>query len=385
MKIGVLAEREENETRIALVPADAANLIRKGFEVWVEKDAGSHCQLFDSEYEKVGVKIAATPMDLVNSVEWVIKIHPPARYGDLDETSLLESRHTVISLLKVFQEKDQVEQLMAKGGRGYAMDMMPRTTLAQKMDVISSMSNISGYKAVLLAADHLDKLMPMLMTAAGTMKPARVMVIGAGVAGLQAIATAKRLGAVVEAYDTRPAAKEQIISLGAKFIEIPLSEAEKAESETAGGYARKLDDAFYENQRQELTRKLTKMDVVITTAQIFGQKAPILITAEMLRSMPAGGVVVDLAIETGGNCEVTQPGKITKFEDITIIGIDNLPAMVPVHASQMFSRNVYEFLVHLKEKQDEEDADDIEAGTRIFDSGKIVHPMVKSRYEGDRT
>ena len=247
------------------------------------------------------------------------------------------------------------------------------------MDVISSMSNIAGYKAVLLAADHLTKLMPMLMTAAGTMKPAKVLVVGAGVAGLQAIATAKRLGAIVEAYDTRPAVKEQIQSLGAKFMEIPLSDEEKIKSEAKGGYARQLDSAFYDRQRIALTKKISNIDIVITTAQIFGQKAPVLITAEMIESMPKGSVLVDLAIETGGNCKITKPGEIYEYKGVTIIGLDNLPAMVPTHASQMFSRNVLEFLLHLKNNTSGT-KDEIEASTRIFSDGEIVHPMLKNQY-----
>ena len=380
MKIGVLAERQPGETRVALVPQDAGNLVKKGFEVFMEAGAGRHSGILDQAYQKKGVTIVPTPQELVERVDWVIKVQPPSIYDTVDEVSLLRPEKTLVSMLRVFQDQKEVMKLSDAGTRGYALDMMPRTTLAQKMDVLSSMSNIAGYKAVLLAADNLSKLMPMLMTAAGTMKPAKVLVIGAGVAGLQAIATAKRLGAIVEAYDTRPAVKEQVLSLGAKFMEIPLTDEEKAAAETSGGYARKLDEAFYERQRQEMAKKLKTMDIVITTAQIFGQRAPILITADMVKGMPAGSVIVDLAIETGGNCEVTKQGEITTYEEVTIIGLENLPAMVPNHASQMYSRNVYEFLVHLQ-NLDPSTSDEIEVGTRIFEKGQVVHPMVKSRYE----
>ena len=380
MKIGVLAERQPGETRVALVPQDAGNLVKKGFEVFIEAGAGGHSGILDQAYQEKGVTIVPTPQGLVERIDWVIKVQPPSIYDTVDEVSLLNPKKTLVSMLRVFQDQKEVMKLSDVGTTGYALDMMPRTTLAQKMDVLSSMSNIAGYKAVLLAADNLSKLMPMLMTAAGTMKPAKVLVIGAGVAGLQAIATAKRLGAIVEAYDTRPAVKEQVLSLGAKFMEIPLTDEEKEAAETSNGYARKLDDTFYERQRQEMAQKLKTMDIVITTAQIFGQRAPTLITADMVKGMPADSVIVDLAIETGGNCEVTKPGAIITYDKVTIIGLENLPAMVPNHASQMYSRNVYEFLVHLQNLEPST-YDEIEVGTRIFEKGQIVHPMVKSRYE----
>jgi NAD(P) transhydrogenase subunit alpha len=327
---------------VALVPAVVPTLLKAGLEVLVEKGAGENAGFLDAAYEKQGARLAPDRPGLFSSADVLLPMHGlDASDGDLE---LIRSGQVVIGLLNPLGAPETARALAEKGVTAFALELLPRISRSQPMDALTSMATIAGYKAVILAAGALPKIFPMMITAAGTITPAKVFVVGAGVAGLQAIATARRLGAVVQAYDVRPAVKEQVESLGARFVEMEL---ETEESESAGGYAKAMDEEFYRRQREMMAKVVADSDVVITTAAIPGKKSPILVTEEMVKGMNPGAVIVDLAAEGGGNCACTQPGETVEAHGVTIMGPLNLPASAPYHASQMYARNVAAFLQNL--------------------------------------
>ena len=375
--VGVPKETFPGEQRVALIPAALPPLIKAGAQVLVEAGAGVAAGFSDAAYLERGAQVVASRGELFEKAEVVLQVrsygaNPEAGRQDLDR---LHAGQTVIGFWEPLSSPEAVEEAARRGISAFAMELMPRITRAQSMDALSSMATVAGYKAVLLAAEHLPKMFPMLMTAAGTLAPAKVFVLGAGVAGLQAIATARRLGAVVEAYDVRPAVKEQVESLGAKFLELPL---ETAGVEDASGYAKALDEEFYRRQRELMARAVAEHDVVITTAAVPGRRAPVLVTREMVAAMRPGSVIVDLAAERGGNCELTRPGQTVVEGGVTILGPLNLPSTVPVHASQMYARNISTFLLSMvKEGRLAPDANDqIVRETMIIDRGRVVHPQL---------
>jgi len=378
MIVGIPKESFPGERRVALAPPVIPNLLKAGFEVVVEAGAGAAAGYPDAEYAAKGGKILAQRAEVFKAADAVLQV---LCYGSNDVTGkadlpLLRPGQVLIGFLRPLGSAETVQEIAATGVASFSIELMPRTTRAQSMDALSSMATICGYKAVLLAADRLPRMFPMLTTAAGTITPARVFIIGAGVVGLQAIATARRLGAVTSAYDMRPAAKEQVHSLGGRFVELPV---EAQDAQDARGYARAQDESFYRRQRELLGRVVAESDVVITAAVIPGKRAPLLVTREMVEKMAPGSVIVDVAAERGGNCEVTQAGKIVVEHDVTIIGYINLASTVPYHASQMYSRNVAAFLTHLtKDRKIVIDtADEITRETLITQGGKVVNARVR--------
>jgi NAD(P) transhydrogenase subunit alpha len=372
MIVGVPRESFPGERRVALVPAAIPNLTKAGLEVVVETGAGN------ADYAAKGAKIVSERAAVFRSANIVVQV---LCYGSNDKTGkadvpLFRSGQVLIGFLRPLGSIETIREIAAKGLTSFSVELMPRTTRAQSMDVLSSMGTICGYKAVVLAADTSPRIFPMLTTAAGTITPARVFVIGAGVAGLQAIASARRLGAVASAYDLRPAAKEQVQSLGGRFVELPI---EAKDAEDARGYARAQDETFYKRQRELLGKVVAESDVVISAAVIPGKKPPILVTKEMVASMAPGSVIVDLAGERGGNCELTRPGEIVVEHGVTIIGWFNLASTVPYHASQMYARNVTAFLLHLvKDGKLQLNMDDeIVRETMLTHGGEVVNPRVR--------
>ena len=335
MKVGVPKETAEGERRVALVPETISRLSAGGFQVAVERGAGEAAALRDTAYEEAG---AAVVHDAYTGADAIVKVQKP----DDGELESLRDGVVLIAFLQPLTDRTAIDRLAGRGVIGFAMESIPRITRAQAMDALSSQSTVAGYKATLLAAERLPKFFPMLMTAAGTVAPAKVLVLGAGVAGLQAIATARRLGAVVSGFDVRPVVREQVESLGATFLDLGI-----AGEETAGGYARELTDEEQRQQQEELERRLPEFDAVITTALVPGRPAPQLIPASAVAAMRPGSVIIDLAAEAGGNCELTEPGQEVVREDVTIVGYTNLPSTMPQHASQLYSRNVFALLQHL--------------------------------------
>jgi NAD(P) transhydrogenase subunit alpha len=377
MIVGVPKEHYPGERRVALVPAALPALSKRGFEIIVESGAGGEAGFPDPAYEEKGARIASSAAELYLAADVILQVrsygaNPAATHADL---SLLRAGQVVIGFAEPLSEPRRIQELAAAGVTAFSMELMPRITRAQSMDALSSMATIAGYKAVLIAANQLPRMFPMLMTAAGTVAPAKVFVVGVGVAGLQAIATARRLGAVVSAYDVRPAVKEQVESVGAKFVELPL---ETAGAEDKGGYAKALDEDFYRRQRELMARVLAESNVVITTAAVPGRKAPILVTEEMVAGMPPGSVIVDLAVERGGNCELTEPDRTVEKHGVTIIGPANLPSTVPYHASQMYARNISTFLLHIAKNGEIrlDSNDEILRETLLARDGRVVHPRV---------
>jgi NAD(P) transhydrogenase subunit alpha len=373
MIVGIPKETFPGERRVALTPAVAPSLIKVGHELVIESGAGAEAGFPDEQYQAQGARLAGGRQALFAEADIILMVHcpganPQAGPADLE---LMRPGQILIGFCEPLAEPDMVRALAQRGVIAFAMELVPRITRAQGMDALSSMATIAGYKAVLLAADVLPKMFPMLMTAAGTVKPARLLVIGAGVAGLQAIATARRLGAVVEGYDVRPAVKEQVESLGAKFVELPL---EAASAEDQGGYARALGEDFYRRQGELLLRVVGASDVVITTAAVPGKRAPLLISAEMVKAMGPGSVIVDLAAERGGNCALTQPGRTVVEQGVTILGPLNLPSAIPTGASQMYARNVGAFLRHLTRdgRLNLAEDDEIIRATMIARDGEVV-------------
>ncbi|MEX2404799.1 MAG: Re/Si-specific NAD(P)(+) transhydrogenase subunit alpha [Balneolales bacterium] len=340
MIVAVPKEIMDGETRVALIPAVAADLIKNGLEVRIESGAGEKAFFTDEAFKEAGAKVTDDKKKLFGEADIILKINKPSE----EEVRLMKAGAVLICLLWALQNKELVELLAEKKVTALGMEALPRISRAQKMDVLSSMSSIAGYKSVLIGANSLGKYLPMLMTAAGTIAPSKILVLGAGVAGLQAIATAKRLGAVVEAFDVRPAVKEQVESLGASFVEVPL---EETETETSGGYAKELSEKAKQKQREVIHERVSKSDIVITTALIPGKPAPELITAQMVEDMRQGSVIVDLASEQGGNCALTQPDKTINHNGVTIHGPLNLAASLPIHASQLYAKNVTAVLLHL--------------------------------------
>ena len=346
MIVGVPRESFPGERRVALVPVVVPNLTKAGFEVLVEAGAGAGAGYPDTEYLSKGAKIVASRAEVFRSADIVVQV---LCYGSNDKTGkadvpLYRTGQVLIGFLRPLGSIETIQEIASKGVTAFSVELMPRTTRAQSMDALSSMATVCGYKAVVLAADKLPRIFPMLTTAAGTITPARVFIIGAGVAGLQAISTARRLGAVATAYDLRPAAKEQVQSLGGRFLELPI---EAKDAQDSRGYARAQDEAFYQRQRDLLGKAVAESDVVITAAVIPGKKPPVLVTKEMVAGMAPGSVIVDLASERGGNCELTKPGEVVIDHGVTIIGYFNLATGMPYHASQMYARNLSAFLLHL--------------------------------------
>jgi NAD(P) transhydrogenase subunit alpha len=379
MVVGVPRETYPGERRVALVPGVIPNLKKSGLDVLVERGAGHEAGYPDADYVAKGGAIAEDRAEVFRKADIVTQV---LCYGSNDKTGaadlpLLRRDQILIGFLRPMGELQTVEAIARTGAVTFAIELMPRITRAQSMDALSSMATICGYKAVLLAADRLPRLFPMMTTAAGTMTPSRVLVIGAGVAGLQAIATSRRLGATVSGYDVRPAAKEQVQSLGARFVELPL---ETKDAEDARGYAKAQDEAFYRRQRELLARVIAESDVVITTAVVPGKKSPVLVTREMVAGMAPRSVIVDLAAERGGNTELTRCGETVVTDNgVNIIGIINLASTVPYHASQMYARNLTALLTHLVQKGtlNLNLNDEITAGTLLTRGGDIVNPRIR--------
>jgi len=379
--VAIPREIAPDERRVAIVPQAVKALEGAGLEVVVESGAGESAGFSDEDYRQAGARIESDPVALLGSADLVLKVQAPMAVDGGHEVDRLRSGAVLVGFLKPLDLPDVARRLAERGVTAFSMELMPRITRAQSMDALSAMSTIAGYRAVLLAAATLPKIFPMLVTAAGTISPARVLVIGAGVAGLQAIATARRLGAVVEAYDTRPAVKEQVESLGAKFVELDL---EIGDAEDKGGYARAQSEEFYQKQREQLGKRVANSDVVVTTALVPGQRAPILIDEAAVKAMKSGSVIVDLAAEQGGNCECTTPGT-SVVHGVTIIGATNLPRDIPANASQMYAKNLTTFVSHLvKEGKLELDLEDeITSGAMLTHEGKITNEAARSRVEGE--
>jgi len=378
MVIGVPKESFPGERRVAMVPLTVPALTKAGFEVVVEAGAGAGAGFPDADYASRGAKVLAERSEVFRAADIVIQV---LCYGSNDVTGradlpFFRRGQALIGFLRHTGSLETVQEIAASGVNAFAVELIPRITRAQSMDALSSMATICGYKAVLLAADTLPKLFPMLTTAAGTISPARALVVGAGVAGLQAIATARRLGAVASAYDLRPAAKEQVQSLGGRFVELPI-EAEDAED--SRGYARAQDESFYQRQRELLGQVVAESDVVITAAVVPGKKSPILVTREMVARMAPGSVIVDLAAERGGNCELTREREVVVEHGVTIIGKINLASTVPYHASQMYARNLAAFLTHLAKdgKLQVNTEDEIIRSTLVTQGGEVVNLLVR--------
>ena len=379
MIIGVVRESWPGERRVALAPASVAPLVKAGHQVLVESNAGTPAGFTDAAYTEKGATIVASRADVSARAEMLLRVKlGPAGAPSTDaDLAALRPGQSVIAFLDPLTDHALVRQLAERQVSVFSMELMPRITRAQSMDALSSMATIAGYKAVLLAAVTVPRMFPMLMTAAGNVSAARAFVIGVGVAGLQAIATAKRLGAQVQAYDVRPAAKEQILSLGAKVADVPL---ETADAQDAGGYAKAQDESFYQRQRDAMSKVVAGSDIVITTAAIPGRKAPVLITGDMVRGMQPGSAIVDLAAERGGNCELTRADEVVVEGGVTILGPTNLPSTVPYHASQMYAKNITTFLLHLANKEGQMNwdlTDEITRETLVTHKGEVVHERVR--------
>ena len=382
MIVGIPKEIFQGERRVAIVPASVAGLTKAGLDVVVETAAGESAGFPTTAYADKGARIVTDRAALFAEAEIVLQVRMAGAAGEVGDADLklVREGQVIVGFSEPLIGAASAKFLAERGVTAFSMELIPRITRAQSMDALSSMATVAGYKAVLVAAAKLPRMFPMLMTAAGTLTPARVFVVGAGVAGLQAIATARRIGATVNAYDVRPTVKEQVESLGASFVELPL---ETGGSEDAGGYAKEQDDAFYQRQREMMSQVVAASDIVITTALIPGKAAPLLVTAEMIAGMAPGSVVVDLAAERGGNCEPTQADEEVVTGGVTILGPTNLPATVPYHASQMYSNNITTLLLHLvRDGKLELDLDDeITQETLVSRDGQVVHPRVREALE----
>lgn len=373
---GIVSEASPNERRVAMVPSALSVLSKSGVVLIMQSGAGVQAGYPDSEYAEKGVRVAATREEVFQAADIILQVRAPGANPETGaaDLALFRRGQTVIGFGEPLTAVEAARALAERGVTFLAMELMPRISRAQSMDALSSMATIAGYKAALIAADNLPRMFPMLMTAAGTVAPARVLVIGAGVAGLQAIATARRLGAVVSGYDIRAAVKEQIESLGARFVVLQIEGA----AEDKGGYAKAMSEDFYRRQREALANVLAEQHVVITTAAVPGKKAPVLITREMAARMAPGSMIVDIAAERGGNCELTRPGEVVEAGGVRIFGPLNLPSTVPYHASQMYAKNIATFLKYLikdgKLVLDRED--EIVRETLVTQAGEVVHPRV---------
>jgi NAD(P) transhydrogenase subunit alpha len=373
--IGVPTETAPGEQRVALVPELVPRLTKQGLEVLVEAGAGAAAGFPDSSYVDKGARLGSAVLE---AADVVLKVQPPSA----DEVERLKEGTTLVGLLRPYDSTVTIKALAARRVTAFSMELMPRITRAQSMDALSAMSTVAGYKAVLIAASRLPKFFPLLMTAAGNVAPARVFIIGAGVAGLQAIGTAKRLGAIVEAYDTRPVVKEQVESLGARFAELGV---EAKDAQDKGGYAKAQSEEFYRRQQELMSKYVTAADVVIPTALVPGQRAPVLVTEDMVRAMRPGSVIVDLAAEQGGNCALTEPGREVVKHGVLIIGPTNLPSTMPVHASEMYARTVTSFLSHLLEdgRLHLDLEDELTRGPLVTYQGEVVHEAVRAKLLDD--
>jgi NAD(P) transhydrogenase subunit alpha len=371
MKIALVKEIEVGENRVALIPDTVARLVKQGLEIWVENGAGEASFFSDRAYEEAGATLVSDPGKLWAEADVIVKVGIPKD----DEINQMREGSTLISFLSPLGKPEVAQKLANRQVTAFSMELIPRTSRAQSMDALSSQAGVAGYKAVLIAAAALPKFFPMLTTAAGTIKPSKVFILGAGVAGLQAIATARRLGAMVEAFDIRPAVKEEVQSLGAKFVEVDIQEDTVAE----GGYAKEVSDTAKQRTQEVIAEHVKQSDVVITTAQVPGKKAPLLVTEEMVQQMSPGSVIVDLAAEQGGNCAVTEAGKDIVRHGVTVIGPINVPASMPTHASQMYAKNISTLLQYLvKEGQVQLNfEDDIVDSTCITHAGEIRNQRVK--------
>ncbi|WP_457630421.1 Re/Si-specific NAD(P)(+) transhydrogenase subunit alpha [Oceanithermus sp.] len=377
MAINIAVPKEEapGERRVALVPEVAGKLIKQGHAVSVESGAGVGAHYLDDAYEKVGAKLVGKRADLLKEAQVILKVQPPTE----EEIEAMPEGSVLIGFMYPHRYPERVARMRDKKLTVFAMELVPRITRAQAMDALSSQATVAGYKAALIAADTVDRFLPMLTTAAGTIRPAQVLVLGAGVAGLQAIATAKRLGAVVSAYDVRRAAGEQVRSLGAKFLELEI------DAEAEGGYARELTDEEKKKEREMVEQAIVAADIVITTANIPGRRAPILVTTDMVERMKPGSVIVDLAAESGGNCEATKPGETVQVGDVRVVGPLNLPSALAVHASEMYAKNLQNFLDLIigEEGALQLDWDDeILAGSVLVHDGEIKHEPTRELVEG---
>ncbi len=372
MNVAILKETLPGENRVAAIPATVKEMVKSSMKVLVESGAGENSHISNDEYKNAGAEIVSDRANLLANTDLILKVAP----AELDEIDMMKDGTVYVSFFQTTIQTEHVKKLVNKNISAFSMHLIPRTTLAQSMDALSSQSNIAGYKAVLLGAAHLSVFMPLLMTAAGTIPPAKVLILGAGVAGLQAIATAKRLGAQVEAFDVRPVVKEQVESLGAKFVEV---ESDEEDGVGEGGYAKETSEDYKQRQQQLIKEHIAKSDMVITTALIPGRPAPVLIPDEMVQGMKHGSVIMDLAAENGGNCELTTPGEVTISHGVIIDGSLNLPATMPTHASQLYAKNIITFVKHLcpegEIKMDLED--EIISGALFAHRGKITHEPTK--------
>lgn len=369
MNVVIPKETLDNESRVAATPGSIKELVKAGLSVMVETQAGIKSHISDSDYKNAGASIIESKEELLSKADIVLKVLPPT----LDQIVLLQPKSIVISFCQTTRDIDTVKALKEQSVTGFSMHLIPRTTLAQKMDALSSQANIAGYKAVLLAASKLGVYMPLLMTAAGTIRPAKVLVLGAGVAGLQAIATAKRLGAQVEAFDVRPIVKEQVESLGAKFIEVDSSNDDEGVGD--GGYAKETSEEYKNRQQKLIHDHISKSDVVVTTALIPGKPAPKLISESMVNSMKPGSIIMDLASENGGNCELTKKDEIITHNGVTIDGSSNIPGSMPVHASELYAKNITAFLTYMIEDGELKLNldDEIISGSMYTHLGEVTH------------
>jgi NAD(P) transhydrogenase subunit alpha len=375
--IAIPQEILPGENRVAIVPDVAAKLIKAGFEIRIEKDAGIDAGFTNKKYEEAGVKVISDLNELYNGADIVLKVQRPLEHPDVkkNEIELIKEGTLLITFLYPLFHYELAKKCAEGKINVISMDMIPRTSLAQKMDALSSQANIAGYKSVLMCANELGKIFPLMMTAAGTISPAKVVIMGAGVAGLQALGTAKRLGAVVEVSDIRSAVKEEVQSLGGKFIEVETTEEMQDES----GYAKEASEEFLKRQKELIFKHVTEADIVITTALVPGKKAPVLVTEEMVKNMRPGSVVLDMAVEFGGNCEISELGKTVTKYGVTIIGEPNLPSLVPTHSSEMYSKNIHNLLMHISKegKVELNMEDEIVKGSLITYNGEVVHPGIK--------
>jgi NAD(P) transhydrogenase subunit alpha len=377
MKIGIPKEVVSGERRVAFVPSAVAQVKKKGHEVIIESKAGLGSMFADEVYEKAGASIVKSAGDLYSRAEIIFKVQPPVVHPATgkNEAEMVREGTSYVGYLSPFTNADAIRIMAARKVTSFAMEFIPRITRAQGMDSLSSMATLAGYKAVMIAANNLPRIFPLLMTAAGSISPATVVVLGAGVAGLQAIATSKRLGAKVEAFDPRAAVKEQIESLGATFIAMEIAE----DVSTAGGYAKEQSDAFLRREREAIAARLSKADVVITTAQIFGKKPPVLITEDMVKLMPPGSIIIDLTAEQGGNCELTRSNEVVQKHGVSIHGVVNLPSTIPVNASQMYTKNLVTLFLHLYSDPAKglDFEDEIVKGACMTHNGEIKNETVK--------
>lgn len=378
MVIAIPKEILPGEKRVSIVPDVASKLIKKGFTIHVEEGAGKNAGFTDEQYSEVGAKLFSSTEELYSSAEIVLKVQRPIGHPDKGkhELDLMKEGTLLIALLYSLHYPQVAKHCAEKGINVISMDAIPRTTLAQKMDALSSQANIAGYKSVLMAANELGKIFPLMMTAAGTIQPARVVIMGAGVAGLQALGTAKRLGAIVEVSDIRPAVKEEVESLGGRFIEVDTEE----DMQDEGGYAKEASEDFLKKQKELIFKHVSNADIVITTALVPGRKAPVLVTEEMVKAMRPGSVVLDMAVEFGGNCEISENGKTIKKYDVTIIGEPNLPSLVATNSSEVYSKNLMALLEHIvKEgKLNLDLEDEIVKGSLITYNKEVVQERTKS-------